>query len=622
MRIVKDNTGSITVFLALIFVALLIVSGIIVDAARIMIAEKRVQSSLESAVRSGMAGYHEDLTGEFGLYGRMIDKEEVKRYYLTNLTERHENIRFIKYDQVKLDIETYGSSSSLLNDEMFKDQILEYMKYKAPLIMSENVGEKLVEFFSNSDFRRKAGFAASAQEAISIRKELKGALAALNNSIGNTATTIFEKAAAETINELEYQKVSLQNEIIRRIKAYELALNRTNDQKAGLETGNLTDPETASLLQKIDSLIIRIEESINVLRIVERLETERGILKRNADLQNELETECRINEIANEIERLKAKLPLLEEIALANPILAQFANNSAEEKEAKGIRAWLEKQLPVKIIDPDFFITERDFFRANDNVAEINHADEQPQLSNDGDYIMSEDFTEKEGADITAFLTRLVDSMSNVSADGRNRLYITEYVLDKCTFLTSATKRQHYFKKGEIEYILCGDNSEMINLLSMFGYIWFFRYALNTLATFVQSSVAHPLARLAYSLAKGFLYAWQDVVKLYNGEGVAIIPNMADGIKIKYSDHLRIFLLLQNEKTQLERVRQLIQINIKSIQKQDADFELGDYQTSCRAVAEADINLWFIPVLHLDTLGLERFHDDKYRIAAETVFGY
>ena len=66
------------------------------------------------------------------------------------MEEQHENFHFINYKINKVEISSIPQQS-MLNNEAFKEQILEYMKYKGPLLITDNV----VDVFLQGSFDKK-----------------------------------------------------------------------------------------------------------------------------------------------------------------------------------------------------------------------------------------------------------------------------------------------------------------------------------------------------------------------------------------------------------------------------------------------------------------------------------
>ncbi|HNU79342.1 MAG TPA: Tad domain-containing protein, partial [Bacillota bacterium] len=117
---IRKEKGAITVFLALIFMSLIIFAGTVIDIVRIIAADRRVQSALNTSARSVLADYDSELMGSYGIYGVNAAegnvKEDFYRYMSVNLKERHKNIKFIDISIDYEDIEIEGMEN-LLNHE-------------------------------------------------------------------------------------------------------------------------------------------------------------------------------------------------------------------------------------------------------------------------------------------------------------------------------------------------------------------------------------------------------------------------------------------------------------------------------------------------------------------------
>ena len=191
--------------------------------------------------------------------------------------------------------------------------------------------------------------------------------------------------------------------------------------------------------------------------------------------------------------------------------------------------------------------------------------------------------------------------------------------MDKYTFSTSQTERNHYFNKAEIEYILCGQDIEAENASLLLGSVWFLRFCIDTVDYFVNSKIPIPQVRIVWALVEGATRAFKDIYELYTTKkGCAICPSVSN-ITVSYSDHLRLFLLMKNEGIKLNRMRQLLQVDLM---KKNSEFRLENYETIVSAKVEVKVNLLFIPLLQLDKLKLEHFKGGKYVIKKEIMTGY
>jgi hypothetical protein len=148
----KKVSGQITVFLAIVMMAVLILAGLLVDIARINAGKTIVKRATDSAARSLMAGYGTRLKDDYGIYA--FGEADI-----ANLQDRFEEYLACNLS-IPLDEELYKGSTDLFGfriekisvtpifnlseSNVMKKQILEYMKYRAPEKMVEGFMEKLL----------------------------------------------------------------------------------------------------------------------------------------------------------------------------------------------------------------------------------------------------------------------------------------------------------------------------------------------------------------------------------------------------------------------------------------------------------------------------------------------
>ena len=160
MRKKIGNRGSISVFQCLILMVIIIFILTFIDCSRIIIAERQVQEALNTSARSVLAGYDENLINDYGIFaldttssinGNKKIKDEFIRYLEVNL-KNSDKYNLIKFELMKgsknTGIEGYGS---LLDNQMLKNSMMEYMKYRAPVSVIENLAEQ----FKNINIKGK-----------------------------------------------------------------------------------------------------------------------------------------------------------------------------------------------------------------------------------------------------------------------------------------------------------------------------------------------------------------------------------------------------------------------------------------------------------------------------------
>lgn len=145
------NKGAISVFLTMILLPVLLLGGLTVDAARIYSSKVVISDAGELAMNAALAQYEEKLHDEYGLLVMAKDPESVDNQ-LEELFNRSLNGTGLtsaeEYDKI-LDLMTEQfdainlAGSEIYRTEVEKQQIVEYMKYRAPACLTETLLDKL-----------------------------------------------------------------------------------------------------------------------------------------------------------------------------------------------------------------------------------------------------------------------------------------------------------------------------------------------------------------------------------------------------------------------------------------------------------------------------------------------
>lgn len=688
MRKKIGNRGSISVFQCLILMVIIIFILTFIDCSRIIIAERQVQEALNTSARSVLAGYDENLINDYGIFaldttssinGNKKIKDEFIRYLEVNL-KNSDKYNLIKFELMKgsknTGIEGYGS---LLDNQMLKNSMMEYMKYRAPVSVIENLAEqfKNINIKGKIEYTKKEKVVRKARndlnDAIDNTNEKMNKIKELNNSndenkleqmktllgeIKNECNNVKDKldtykkakeeADACTVSNNQNSDADIQVTKSNEFDNVELNVNEieqiVNDGKKEVEIAiakvEQLKGEIAGLEKSIENLNKQLEViDENIKGIEAKLEQSDSeeekeklsaeeiarlnkSLKEENDKKGKIENEIGViteqitskrNEINNIIKNFK--LPADKEIVTNKP--ADNQDGKTEDTGEKDVATDTIDKLSetlksyLKVIDESWIITRDEI---NNHVYLDEKKYEKMKQKNS---VVDSDMAEIDNDEAGDFLNIFIDALEN----GRDKLYITEYVMGNFTYLTTNIERDHYFTKGEAEYILWGDRSELSNITKTLGTIWMLRFSINFIDSFVKSCNPEPLFRLIYAVGKAFILSCRDIAALCRGEEIALCPSVKF-IKIGYDDHLRLMLLVQSmfdEEGQLNNIRQLIQINC--IQK-DENFKAGNYNMYIKGYADVKINLWFLPVLHLDKLNIPGFNKGSYIIHKEINLGY
>ena len=159
----RRTKGAISIFLILIFVATYMISGLLVDGGRYRMAQVMAETALDSATESVLSYYNQmlyDLYGLFAVDNNDVAEENIAEIlenyvsktlqtadidyddYATNLTDwllsgswSDEEKEYFNDYGFTIAIENSGASVTLANTDYVEDQIVEHMKYRAPVEM-------------------------------------------------------------------------------------------------------------------------------------------------------------------------------------------------------------------------------------------------------------------------------------------------------------------------------------------------------------------------------------------------------------------------------------------------------------------------------------------------------
>lgn len=251
------------------------------------------------------------------------------------------------------------------------------------------------------------------------------------------------------------------------------------------------------------------------------------------------------------------------------------------------------------------------------------------------------DFDEDSGFvdDGLKYIIDFAQKLKNLSADMRDEIYVNEYILgtfkDNVEIIGSNTDNKEngtFFDKGEVEYILSGNSDEKVNNYLVKGQILLIRFGMNTLHVYSDPQkrlraleiataaagitgfgipIIHNLIMCAWGTAEAF----SDIKQIYNGGKVPffktnenwrtdLLPSgfasksgvQAEGsiMDFDYHDYLRLLLLVEDKETKINRVEDLMQLNI---QQSNPEFKLSNSNTYIKLKVKASIRYWSITKL-------------------------
>jgi len=176
MRFFLKNKGSISIFLVIILVPMLTISGIIVDSSRIKLGRGVASSAVDLTLNTALTHYDSVLKEIYGLFamsqtvedldknleayfkktimGSNIPEDEADEYtrqIMETLRTTYPEVNddgfsdFLKIDYSNFSFEKIPNSQ-LSNPEILKKQIVDFMKYRGPISMGMGFFQSLKSF--------------------------------------------------------------------------------------------------------------------------------------------------------------------------------------------------------------------------------------------------------------------------------------------------------------------------------------------------------------------------------------------------------------------------------------------------------------------------------------------
>ncbi|MCJ7840230.1 DUF5702 domain-containing protein [Lederbergia sp. NSJ-179] len=146
-KFIVDENGAVSIYAIIITLLLFIFNAVLIDFIRIMAAERETDTAMKTAIRSTMSAYNQDVKG-YGLFGFEGGESEAKEIFDKVLREnlKQEEGDYFSFIDTKLedDVNIIVSDRRMLsNKTTFEYQVLEEMKYSAPM----EIGKTIIEGF-------------------------------------------------------------------------------------------------------------------------------------------------------------------------------------------------------------------------------------------------------------------------------------------------------------------------------------------------------------------------------------------------------------------------------------------------------------------------------------------
>ena len=320
----------------------------------------------------------------------------------------------------------------------------------------------------------------------------------------------------------------------------------------------------------------------------------------------------------------------------------------------------------VKKKEPEFDKSDED--RLSDIPADAVVKDKNDGVDGNGADTLKSSYGKGNASDeMDNVFSKLTDMLSELGTDIRDNLYIDEYIMtyfrsyvhhykmvkdstvgkdgyDKV--ISPKYGQQQYINlettAAELEYILIGSTDTSVNLAGVYGEILLWRMALNTLSVFMTPDIYRsiieissaagmfaPLVVLGLVLVTAATQSALDTQAIMSGKEVYVVrtelkewgitldrSGKSDGsgtgsstgtnIKAGYSDYVRLILLLMPQDKKLNRIRTVINMNMKKVNNK---FNMEN--AYCNVYANVSVDMDFL-LLSPDILNTSLSQPGKY----------
>lgn len=162
----RKYDGAISVFLTLILIPTLLFGGVIIDGVRIYGSKNIISGAGELAMNGALANYDGSLNDAYGLIACASTEDELRENMLNyfeaslnanGLTTEDFNKALINLELVGESLNAYGvDGTQIWQTEVMKQEILEYMKYRAPVTFINRAVLDKLSGFEGIDKKKEA----------------------------------------------------------------------------------------------------------------------------------------------------------------------------------------------------------------------------------------------------------------------------------------------------------------------------------------------------------------------------------------------------------------------------------------------------------------------------------
>ncbi|MEQ8174811.1 MAG: hypothetical protein ABRQ26_07020 [Syntrophomonadaceae bacterium] len=584
----KEN-GNITLFLAIVIVFFFFFDAILIDYARILAASKETENAAQASVRSVLSNYDSKLQKDYGLFGvsqKGGSQQTVQSVVKGNLSGY---LTGNSYTFIDTRLESAGLSTPIMmsNQPYFEQQILEDMKYKAPIELILDIIDK----FDNGDIKKDLedgdNLKKNAEEMSKLIKKRHEKIQEISPIFQQSMWSdgVLQQVKDRLIGNVQGEMslnfidktvgiISDAREINRQIAELEKNFPKT-DEKETIKYAY----DDKQFIDYTDD-ILQWESFIKGLNEVEKMKEHTAAEHNSSSIGNQ----------TNLYGDLKTKT--LGFLGWDDQQYESWkSSNNKSDDDARNAAKKEQADDPCEqTIDPEKI--GKAVQDTTDAVAAFEALRGIDRYGSSGQEIFETDTKQLEADAFSKALKIFTgDGIKSLLLGARNELFVNEYSMLRFSCHTKKMD-SHKIKGEEAEYVLYGIPYAGANFGAACGEIYAIRFAIRFVEGLkkFRAGAANPVALVSAATIYAASMAAYDLNRLISGKDVEIssLTEALKKIKLNYQDYLRIFLFIQsNEQQKLARMQSLIDLNTGT------DLTKTPVYAECEA--KTSIRLWFIP---------------------------
>jgi hypothetical protein len=612
---IHGEQGAVTIYVILIIVPIFIFQAVLIDFVRIKVASMEAEQATRAAARSVLSAYDKKLI-DYGLFGLKASEEERKsiaNHVLTKYgTDGSDSSTFqwitlqTLEDQTRI-VPTY----SLGDHRFFKQQILEDMKYKAPIEFTRNIYDKWKGKKNTVDeTENEVQDAKDLDELLKQReKKLEHAFVHVEqimNSIEN-ATSTYESKLSDYDSDGENEEIleqiiaSLQHQFHLLLQqqdnmsAWVLEAEQIEHRMLEQWNGQWNEQGNEQTNSKLNDAYILGDEFYSAYKwgAAAPISAFGAFINQLSVYHNDgfelVNTEAYTSSFqawytfrVNEENRRIAAFERLEE---------------KKREQKKNIKNQMEQAKQTAIAQICTNVNAEQYSLLNsyyEQYLSFNNGISEQEL--DPSYALDQ-VPEQYQTNSFSLLTRLMDVLESI----RDEAYVNEYAMYYFNHRTTSQLglsspiqeklKSHSLQDQEVEYILYGLSSCTTNRIAAYSEMYSIRFAIQFIESLMDArksavGLGSPLLMVLIATAEASVKAYRDMERLIRGEDVQVMSKWGR-VTMNYADYLRLFLIVHSNETKKQsRIQALIQLNTQ--------VDLLQRPSYIELKSTINMNLWFL----------------------------